>query len=325
MPAEDAYIPGKKVDINPKNLAEKDEEAGLSAKYWEEKAKAARSKREYEEEEAKARQVLQPTAPPEPPLKIKGEVNLGTFDFQQQQRELQEQLNKIKSDYENQVMSLNEKQEHYREKVHELELKAISDSLGAQISALQKMVQETNARPGQSSFDEQMANITKYASMLGYTKAAGDSMPPDLRLEILKLENAEAQRQREFEWQMKQDDRRWQLEFKKAEAQAATAAQQLQHEREKLQTIARFPELLGQSIAHGLLSANEPRVIEETPEKPRKRQSGGTIQAGINDSGTLPCPNCGAEIAIGPTARHAVCPNCDSSFPIQRVAEQEEE
>ncbi|TES86931.1 hypothetical protein E3J95_00750, partial [Candidatus Aerophobetes bacterium] len=207
MAVRDVFNPEVKDQANPA-AAVQSGEAGDAA-YWDGKTKGARAKREFEEEEAKLKKVGEEK--PEQPFKIEGKVNLGTFDFQEQQRKLEETISSITESHETEIKKLTETTEGYREKVHEIQFNMMNTMMQARIDSLSKAL-EQGLTKHEKTFTEQLGEINSLAEVLGFRKASRDEgTPPDLRLEILRLEMEEKARDRDFQRQIKADERLWTL------------------------------------------------------------------------------------------------------------------
>ncbi|GAI91654.1 unnamed protein product [marine sediment metagenome] len=65
-------------------------------------------------------------------------------------------------------------------------------------------------------------------------------------------------------------------------------------------------------------------VTEEAPAEtkaPRGKQ-GHHVEAGWGDIGEVECPGCSQPLAIGSTARVAICANCGEKVSVKRVGEK---
>jgi len=319
MAVEDVFNPQSKVITDPKVAQEK--EGSDEARYWEEKRKTARSKREFESEERAARQADNMEAnPPEPPLQVKGSVDLGHFDMQAQQKELKETIDRIQSEAKTKMDTLSEKNEHYRDELQKIQITMVEGTLKAQIESLQKALTEGLAKPKDPNIVDQVNQIEQIAGVLGFARPGADAaLPSEIRLQMYKMEMDNTQAQRQFEWDKMMSERTWQLELKKLEADAQSRSIQVQQEKEKRGMWATPFESLGTAIARGLIDNGG--AVSGSPAK-RKRSS-KQLQAGENDSGTIECPECGEPMAIPPKARSAVCPSCEAVIPIQRVSDGE--
>lgn len=319
----DAFDPP---DVHPDDgkPPSKEKSSAEGPEYWDNKAKEARARREYEEEEIRAKEARE--GKPDSPFQVKGEVNLGKIDFQQQQEELRNTITDIQAKAEQQIQSLNERSEHYRDELHAVQIKMVEDTLKAEISSLQKVILDGQGH--RADLTTQLEEISKIAGILGYAKAeqvTASEEPASLRLQILKMEMDDKQRDREFKQQQIVDERNWQLQLKKLEVESAARRAEIEAEKEKREMWVSPFEAIGAAIAKGMqdsggmagFMSDEP---EEKPKSQKRRVPSGTrIQAGVGEAGVTECPECGEQIAIAPTSKKAICAACEASFPIERV------
>lgn len=317
----DVYEPTDKNQIDPKKAnvaAEKND-----AEFWENKAKGERAKREYEEEQRQARLARErENAPSEAPFTVKGQVNLGNFDLQAQQEELKNTISQIQQDAQNRITALQKETTDYRERVHEIQLNMVENTLKAQIEALQRSVQEGQGKT--PDFQTQLNQIEKFADILGYKRSTEEGgLPAEVKLKMLEMELQEKARAREFEQQKIADERMWQLKLKELEQQAAIEGRKIQEEQKKREMWISPFETLGSAIARGLIDSGG-HVPEPTTLVQHKMKKAKSIilDAEDGESGVIDCPQCQEQIAIAPTARSAVCPSCETTFPINRKPKQ---
>lgn len=319
MAVKDINEPPTKVEINPKGG--KTEEGDAS--YWEGKAKATRAKREYEEEQ---RRIEGLGREPELPFKVKGEVNLGTYDLQKNQEKLENTITSIQSTYEEKIASLSSKADNYREKVTELQVKSIESQMQARMDNLVKLLEQKTVIPQQPTLEQEISRINQLADALGYKKVSkDDNTPIEIRLEIAKLEMEEKARAREFERQMKNDDRNWQLKFEEIKMQNARDIARLTNEKEKTDMVAALPELFGRAAGKAIIEGGNQPITTESP--PAKRTTAYHIEAPEGEYGETDCGNCKKSgitttIAIAPTTKSAVCPECNIRIPITRIKQE---
>ena len=328
MAVEDVFNPANRTETDPRMQKEKASEAAVDATYWEGKAKAAAAKREYEEEQRRARQAeAAEGSAPEPPFTVKGSVNLGDFNLQEQSKQLQINIDKIQADARAQIDALNQKSENYRDELHKAQITMVENSMKAQIDYLARMIEQGQNKKTPGLMD-QIDQISKIAGVLGYAKPeAGGDMPASLRLQILKMEVDAKQAERQFEWDKMESERTWQLSLKKMEHEAALRQAEIANEEKKRNMFISPFESIGSAIARGLLDnggrmgqgAPQPAAQPAGPATKRKK-SLHRLQANTGDAGEIECPECGEKVAIAPTARTAVCASCEAQFSIDRLA-----
>ena len=323
MAVEDVWAPKSKTEIDPKKQGEKAEEGGQGAAYWEKKAAEARARREFVTEEITAAQLQErANAPAESPFKITGEFNLGKFDMQEQQRQLEDRIANIQKETQDKINNLQTDKDHYRDEVAKLQLEMVEKSFAAQIAMLQKTILEGTGNRNQPGFMDMITQTEQIAKILGYKKAEeGSGLAPEVRIALMKMDMENQTAMRKFEWDKIQSERMWQLEIKKIEQAAQSELYKAQLEKDKRGMIASPFESIGAAIARGLMDGGG--NIGGTPKRTLKK-SNLHIEALVGDAGEIDCPECHQVIAIGPTSTEAVCPGCETRFPInrsERVAE----
>lgn len=323
----DVYAPTSKTIIDPKTAKEKGEEAENSD-YWEKKSRAARAKREFEDEERAARLAREREEnPPEAPFQVKGSVNLGTFDFQQQQEELKDTIRKIQDDAKSRIDALEQTNSHYRDEVSKIQIQMVESTLRAQIESMQRALADGVNRK-EPSFTEQLNQIQALAGTLGYSKKDEMDGAPEIRLQIMKMEMEDKDRQRKFEWDKMESERNWQLQLKKLEGDMAQHNAQIQAEKERRNMFVSPFESIGAAMARGLLdreATNQPSPHTTRTHTTRTHGKVYPVEAEVGETATLECPECSSPVSVGPTARSAVCANCDARFTIKRSAASEAE
>jgi len=303
------------------------------------KSKAAAEKATAEAEEAKAKAERAKSGGAEnkeSPLKVTGSVDLGKFNYQEMLQQQQQDLKDLKKEAEDQAGRQAVVSNELREKLHDKEMEVLKTSFGAQMQVLTKMI-ETNASKG--SFMEQYSAVVETAKTLGYSQPqmAGDlssqielkKMEFNQAMELKKMARDERRADREFQRQLNRDadERERELNRDADEREDKKAERAQQGRRDDM--IAKTPQYIGGAIAQGLL-ANQGGgrgVAEEAPPGPtapkgKQGKQGRHVEAGWGESGEVECPGCSEPVAIGSTARVAVCSNCGEQFPIRRVGEK---
>jgi len=308
------------------------------------KAKASAAKATAEAEEAKtkaerARSGEDKTkeTPNQSPVKVTGSVDLGNFNYQEILQQQQQDLKDLKKDADDQAGRQATVSNELREKLHDKEMEVLKTSFGAQMQVLTKMI-EGNASKG--SFMEQYNGALETAKALGFNQPqiTGDlSVQMELKkmefnqvMEMKKAAREEKRADREFQRQLNRDadERERQLNRDVEEREDKKDERSRQARRDDM--IAKTPQYIGGAIAQGLLT-NEGKgggvAQEATSEAPSeakapKGKQGKHIEAGWGDSGELECPGCSEPLAIGPTAKVAVCANCSERVSIRRVGQK---
>lgn len=334
MSTKDVFIPETITDTHdPTKLGEEGEVKG--SKYWDEKGKEARSKREYEEEERNARLARKAEAdgPPEPAFQVKGSVNLGDINLQKNAEELRNTIADIQKDSREREDKLTSSNADYRDKVAEIRSQMIESTLKAQIDNLTKTITQTQNPNSNLAITDRIAEITQIAGMLGYTKpdpaSVAEQMPASLQLQMLKMEMEEKGRTRQFEWDKIESQRNWEIQIKKLELESQGRRDEITLAREKRSSIISPFESIGAAIARGWGDMGKGGGEETAGPKVRERASPKKgkgkvhpLQAGMNDSGTIECPECQEPIAIAPKSKSAFCPSCEATLEIHRIEDK---
>ena len=107
-----------------------------TARYWEDRKNELRGMREAIQEE-KNIEVLQNPPQQEPPIQMKGTINLGNIDFQEQARTAQAALEKRISDAEANAQKLSEENAKLKNDLLANTINNLQTTLGGQIAKLQ--------------------------------------------------------------------------------------------------------------------------------------------------------------------------------------------
>ncbi len=287
------------------------------------KAGAVRAQAEAEEATAKAERARTGGHEgEESPFKVSGKVDLGTFNYQDLLAKQTLDMKDLKKEADQQAASQAAVSDDLRERLHGKEMEVLTTSFAAQMQALTEMV-KSNASRG--SFMDQYNGVMEMAKTIGFSQPqlAGDvtqqmameKMKFDQNLELKRMAREEKRSDREFQRQLNVD-------AEEREAKKGERAQQAKRD----DMFARAPKVIGETIAQGML-ANERNgggVSEQASPEPKapRGKPGPHFEAGWGESGEGECPGCNQPIGIGPTAKTAVCTNCDESVPITRVGEK---
>jgi hypothetical protein len=155
---------------------------------------------------------------------------------------------------------------------------------------------------------------------------------------MLRLQLQDKATERQFAWQMERDRRQWQLDLKKLDQSNKVAMAEVGAKKERDAMLWQFPEIIGSTIAKGLMSSRATGAPIAGQAAPPRRQStrpiagaenmetdaqasmsGRKISAAPGEAGQIACPECGQSIAIGPTANRAVCAGCGYETEVVRT------
>ncbi len=327
MPVQDVNNPATREITNPIGAGRPIE--GEGSRFWEEKEKTSRSKREYEESERAARQArdAENNPPAESPFQIKGSIDLGNMDLQKNAEDLRITIHSIQKDARDREDKLIASAADYRDKVAEIRNQMIENTMKAQVDAMQKELSLSRGSPTASAMGH-INEVIQLAGILGYAKpdpaVVTEQVPAMVQLQILKMEMEEKGRVRQFEWDKIESERNWQLAIKRLELESQGKRDEMVLEREKRSSWISPFEAIGAAIARGVSDMGTEAADEEAPAPKIKKQTKAKephrLQAGMNDTGTIPCPECQEPIAIAPRSKSAFCPACEANIDIQRIA-----
>ncbi len=299
------------------------------------KSKLGVAKAEAEVLEAKARAEKARTGAgpegPETAVKVKGSVDLGTFNYQDLLKQQSDDLRQLKKEAEESAGQTQQENNELRERLHAKEMEVLTTGFNAQMQVVTKMI-ESNASRG--SFMDQYNGVMEMAKTIGFSQPqlAGDvssamaleKMKFDQNIELKKMAREEKRADREFQRQLNMD----------VEEREAKKVEQIQQAKRD-DMFAKAPQVIGGAIASGLLAnkGNGEGVSEEAPARAEaskgkhgphtpKGKPGPHLEAGWGETGEAECPGCNQPIAVGPTATAAVCANCGDSVPITRIGEK---
>jgi len=318
MAVEDVNNPKTVTKVDPRAVAEKG--AGNVA-YWTRKADEARARRDYLAEE-EAMKMLGKT--PEPAFQVKGSVNLGDINVQEQNRLAQERADKVAEGKDKQIQAATEKAAEAENKLHQERLEGLRQDFTHQMDGLKQIIEKTatakDARPLHEQFKEQYTTVLGLAKDLGLEKTSTGRDPMvDIKLAEMSYENA--MRDREFQLQMKENDRKWELDLQRLQDERAARQAELSIQAKRNDLLFQAPQVIGAALAKGWA---------ESPQGERAPAGGGVqsrpgvpqhykMRAAEGESGVVDCPLCNAKVGIGPNSDLAQCVGCNTTFNIERV------
>ena len=201
MTVQDANVPPRVKIEDIKGVKAKSQD---DIEYWEKQKAAKRARREALEED-KAMQRLENPVALEPPFQVKGSVNLGTYDLQEEQRKAREDAEQARTEYAEKEKELTAKLELSQKELSETRMTAIMKEMTNQFLAT---IKEMNSKidsvakgADPSNLTTYIDNLEKLATKMGYQRgepglAIGD---PHLAIELQKMKGEEAARERKFQ------------------------------------------------------------------------------------------------------------------------------
>jgi len=242
-------------------------------------------------------------------FKVTGGMHI---DLDADRKEAKEAADKLRAQLAENANRTLEENNKLRSDVHAAERRedqALADLRMAEITA--KMDSRSPA--------EVISDIRSMAAELGLKAPDPSVGDASLQLQILQLNHAEAQRAREFEWQMQKDrDDREDRKEERAEDRKIKAAE-VSVQREKMEMFAGGFESVGTAIAKGMAASGQGAGVAAGPEQSARAKTVPGITAAVGEKGTAECVNCQQAVGIGPTATMAECAGCGTKYPIRRV------
>ncbi len=295
----------EKISDRERNRIDREEEKD-DAKHDAEMAELKKKKTTADASSEKAGEARQESSG----YKVTGEMNLGTIN-------LQEEREVAKAAAEREREDSKKEAERLRKELAESAGKTADENrlLRADLHAAE--IREIKAAAGepQGSLTDQILMVKTLASELGLKPpdaAVGDS---SVQLQILAMTHAEAQRDREFKWQMEQDRNAREDRREDAANNLAMRGAELAQGRERTELIVSAVKTVGATAAAGLMASEGAEPASSPPQGVKV----GNIQVGIGGSGETKCIKCKQPVAVGPTAKSAVCAGCGARYSIQRT------
>lgn len=187
-------------------------------------------------------------------------------------------------------------------------------------------------KPISEQFTEYFNFAEDLAKKMGFERPATgqpQSDNPQIALEIAKINAESAQKDREWQLQLKESDRKWDMEIMKMNDSRAIEQAKLAQQGKRDDALFQAPQAIGAALAQGLVDRQGGRGIrQEQPGSPPGSPQTFKFQATEGESGEVDCPVCHTPVGVGPHSDLAECVNCNSKFTIERVpavpAEKEE-
>lgn len=267
-------------------------------------------------------------------FQVKGEVNLGSINYAAMLEKADNDRKIAMQEQKAQMEALGTITEDLRERLHKSELDYLKATLGQQMEEMKRMIEQRNQN--QVSLPDQIEAIKATAKSIGlHIAEAGGSGGGSI--ELAKLQMSHELELERLRGERELQNRQWNLDLRKYGDDVEERKEKIKSGERTMALLGSAFDQIGAAIARGMIEAEgrgvarKPAVQQEYPEEaptqpaPLARQgdvsTGHHIEAAPGESGTVECPDCGETIYMGPTARHAVCPNCELTFPITRVKE----
>lgn len=251
---------------------------------------------------------------PESPFKVTGGIDFGNINITEQLTEAKQDAREAQTALGQRVDAAEARERESTERAHVAEKLIIQKELNARLDGLEKTIA---SGMNQKSLSTQLGEIRELASELGFSKPdpnQGGSQDAAVRIQLMQLTMQEKREEREFKWQMRQDEKKWNIEMARLTDDRVFKQQEADRQKNRDDMIAGAPAMIGGAIAKGLMERGD-----------MGGGGGGKshhIEAEAGQSGTVECVECTAPMAVGPTAKTAVCADCGTKFSIKRVKGQ---
>lgn len=277
-----------------------------------------------------------PPAPAQSPFQVSGKVNLGEFNFQEAAQAANKQLQELVAQQQEELKKSGQLNLELRDKIQEKQNEILKLTFGAQIDALNAALQAGSEKKG---ITDQIKEAREVAELLGMQLAgkADGTTSPELSIKLKEMEFQHLEYMEKLKDDRDERDRNWQIQLRdmddKREQMKADIARQSQRD----QFFSQFPQLFGAAVAQGILDRGgsgtpgaqgipatggvgaQPTKQPPAAKAAAKPKQPYHFEMLPNESGEFDCPECGEPVALGPTARSAVCPGCGTRYPIKRV------
>lgn len=279
--------------------------------YYDKQIRRARARRELEEEERRLKDL---DKQPESPFSIRGGVDLGTINVQEERQRREAEMEQERQAAAQRAQQTEEENKNLKEQMYQERIESLRRDFQEKMDALQKTIQSGGS---QKSFSEQYNELLSMAKEMGLEKT-DTGQDPMIQLELAKLNYQQAKEDREFKWKMKQDDKQFQLEMQKMQDEREHRKAELAQQAKKDEMFASFPQRLGGAIAKGMMEGEEEEGISAPATKRKEGGKAYHIEIGEGEAGEIPCPNCDTPVGVGPSSKAAVCVDCGSKFRVDR-------
>ena len=325
MAIEPVNVPATLRTVDPKLAAEKKDG---DKNYWQQKADEAKARHDYMEYENAIKMLG--AKPAESPFQVKGEINLGNYNPQEQQKEAQTRMDQALKDKDEKIDAERKRAEEAERKLNEEKLDTIRRDFSSQMTEIQKTMEKlatANQNEGRSIYEkflEQYKGAMEVAKTFGGEKTTSGH-DPTIDLQIKKMEFENIERDREFQWKMRQDEKHWEMEKLKIADDHSYRQAQLNQESKKTEMIANFPTMIGAAIAKGLMDRGQGETQQQGIQQRGVNQEPAKsyhIETTEGQGGEVICPQCKTMIGFGPTQDAAQCINCKTNYKIQRAPGQ---
>lgn len=289
----------------------------LNAEVAKKKAETAKAVAEAAKAEAATERVESGAGKgPEDGFKFKGGIDLGEFNIMGMLTKQTDELKVLKQEAETAASQQHQVSEELRERLHAKEMEVMTTGFNAQMLTLSKMI-ESNANKG--SFLDEYDRTKAFAAAIGMVAPGSQATDMQTTLELKKLEFDQTKEMRRLAREEKSEQRKWDLELRRLDDDRANKKVEQDRQERKDNMFASAPAAIGAAIAKGIQDSGG----SDAPVT----KKGKTYRAEVAPGQALEfeCPGCSQPVALGPTAKSAVCANCGTMVTATRTGEAEAE
>lgn len=251
-------------------------------------------------------------------FKVTGGIDFGHLDLAQERKEASERLEKLKKEADDVAKATGQENSQLRDKIAELNLEHLTSTFQAQMEGLTKLIQASGSK---KNFVEEMAEAQETAKALGFARPTPESSDLQTTLALKKIEFEQAVALRNLARDDRAEARRWQMELRRLDDERDGRKHQENEAQKSREMWGRAPTVIGETIAAGMMAASG--KAEANPVG--KAKVGKRVEAIAGEGGDFECETCKQPVAVGPTAKVAICAGCGAKYPIERKERVEPE
>ena len=250
-------------------------------------------------------------------FKITGGVDMGHLDLAAERKEAHDELGRLKQEADDTARATGQENQLLRDKINEQNIKFLTLTFQAQMEQLTKMI---DGNASKKSFIEQYTEALETATALGLGHPSAESSDMQTTLALKKLDFEQGIELKRLAREERSEGRRWQMELRRLDDEREVNREEQEYRRKNQELFASAPDVIGRVIASGLMQTG----AGEATGAATKGKITHHVEAGMGEGGETDCPSCGEAVAIGPTARIAVCSKCNTKLSIKRVETESE-
>lgn len=262
----------------------------------------------------KAAGLDEPQSPQSPvDFKVSGhyDINQQTQDLQEQQRQAKEEAQRNQEATAIRLEKTEKERDEARQDLYKEKVDGLKRDFDTKMEQLRQDIQKGVSQKG---FKEQYEEIFGMAKELGLEKTTA-GRDPMVDLEIAKLDHEDKRAERQFRWQMRQDEKHFQLELEKMKGERDLRRQELEQQAKRDEIFTSWPDRIGSAIVKGM--------ADEEERQPERITKSYHIEIDQDVGGEIDCPHCQGKgtqsiVAIGPTSKTAACTTCGARFEVKR-------